>query len=63
MASSFVHIPEGFRVVEDPLLPGNVFLILVHCDTSFLFDQNIKSVLRGRIYLHLDNINAGHCFC
>ena len=50
MAASLVHIATGFRVVEDPLLPDNIFLILVHRNTPFLFDQNFRSVLRARLH-------------
>ena len=52
MATGFVHIAAGFCVVEHPLLPGNILLTLVHRDTPFLLNQNVRSVLRGRIYLH-----------
>ncbi len=52
MAAGFVHIAASFSIVEDPLLSGNILLALVHRDTPFLFDQNVRSVLRGRIYLH-----------
>jgi hypothetical protein len=51
MAASLVHIAAGFSVVEDPLLPGNILLTLVHRDTPFLFTQNFRSIQGGRIYL------------
>ena len=41
----------SFGVVDDPLLSDNILLTLVHRDAPFLFFQNFRSVLSGRIHL------------
>ena len=52
-AASLFHTPASFCVVEDPLLPGNILLTLVHHDTPCLFDQDFRSVIGRRINLQL----------